>query len=109
MAKQIINIGSFPNAKNGDSIRDAFNKVNQNFNELYQSVGFSGDYADLLNKPTIPTDISQLTDFLGLLGDGAADIDGGTSITIFDESATLDGGSSSTIFDENLTFNGGGA
>jgi hypothetical protein len=35
MAKQVINIGTRPNSKDGDAIRDAFNKVNQNFNELY--------------------------------------------------------------------------
>jgi hypothetical protein len=35
MAKQVINIGTRPNSKDGDAIRDAFNKVNQNFTELY--------------------------------------------------------------------------
>ncbi len=35
MAKQTINIGSALNAKDGDTVRDAFNKVNQNFDELY--------------------------------------------------------------------------
>jgi hypothetical protein len=44
MAKQIINIGT-PNGKNGDAIRDAFNKTNQNFTELYTLTG--GTAADL--------------------------------------------------------------
>lgn len=35
MAKQTINIGTSPNSKTGDTIRDAFTKTNSNFNELY--------------------------------------------------------------------------
>lgn len=37
MAKQTINIGSAANDGTGDPIRDAFDKVNQNFNEVYSS------------------------------------------------------------------------
>ena len=35
MAKQTINIGTFANDNTGDTIRDAFDKVNDNFTELY--------------------------------------------------------------------------
>jgi len=35
MSKQTINIGTAPNAKNGDALRTAFEKVNANFTELY--------------------------------------------------------------------------
>ena len=38
MAQQLINIGLVPNDKSGDLIRTAFNKVNENFTELYSSV-----------------------------------------------------------------------
>ena len=34
MAKQLINLGT-PNGKDGDIIRTAFDKVNQNFTEVY--------------------------------------------------------------------------
>jgi hypothetical protein len=34
MAKQTINLGT-PNGKNGDIIRDAFQKINENFTEIY--------------------------------------------------------------------------
>lgn len=57
MAKQEINIGS-PNDGTGDNLRDAFDKVNDNFLEVYtgvattarnytptDSVGASGDLA----------------------------------------------------------------
>jgi len=39
MAKQVINTGTAPNAKNGDPIRTAFTKVNANFTELYTALG----------------------------------------------------------------------
>ena len=39
MSKQIINIGSQSNDGTGDSIRDAFQKANQNFDELYSLAG----------------------------------------------------------------------
>lgn len=42
MAKQTINIGSAPNDGTGDPIRDAFDKVNGNFDELYSSYVASG-------------------------------------------------------------------
>ena len=41
MSKQTINIGTAANAKNGDSLRAAFNKVNQNFTELYTALGLA--------------------------------------------------------------------
>ena len=44
MAKQIINIGSSENKGDGDPIRTAFNKVNENFSELY-----AGNFADPQN------------------------------------------------------------
>lgn len=38
--------------------------------------GFSGSYNDLVNLPTIPTDIQQLTDVNNLLGNGVSGFDG---------------------------------
>lgn len=35
MAKQVINTGSTPNARDGDTLYSAFNKVNANFTEVY--------------------------------------------------------------------------
>jgi len=46
MAKQTINIGSGFNTKDGDTVRDAFNKTNQNFEELYILAG-QGSAAEL--------------------------------------------------------------
>ena len=40
MAQQSINIGSGPNTKDGDPIREAFRKTDENFTELYS--GYTG-------------------------------------------------------------------
>lgn len=42
MAKQTVNIGATPNDGTGDPIRDAFDKVNDNFDEVYSSYVATG-------------------------------------------------------------------
>ena len=49
MAKQIINIGASANDGNGDPLRNAFDKVNDNFNELYFSLGSSTNATTLFD------------------------------------------------------------
>jgi hypothetical protein len=39
MAKQIIDIGTSPNKGDGDPLRSAFTKINNNFNEVYTALG----------------------------------------------------------------------
>ena len=39
MARKLIDIGAVGNDGTGDSIRDSFRKVNDNFRELYSSLG----------------------------------------------------------------------
>ena len=43
MAKQIVNIGTSPNQGNGDPLRTAFTKINENFTELYTALGLNAD------------------------------------------------------------------
>lgn len=43
MTKQIINVGSADQAGDGESIRSAFTKINENFTELYNAI--PGPYA----------------------------------------------------------------
>jgi hypothetical protein len=53
---------------------------------------FSGDYGDLTNAPTIPTDVNQLTDESGLLGGGGGSSDrlvNGDLEVVLDSSGTL--------------------
>ena len=38
MAKQVINVGTAPNSKDGDLLRSAFIKINENFTEVYGSL-----------------------------------------------------------------------
>jgi len=56
MAQQIINIGASPNDGQGNPIRTAFNKTNENFSELYARaqtnppatlIGVAGDFAGM--------------------------------------------------------------
>ena len=59
MAKQVINIGTTGNDGTGDKIRIAFNKVNQNFTELYSGTGFSSIVTwDGVSTITVPTGFS---------------------------------------------------
>jgi len=37
MTKQVINVGTSANSKNGDPLRTAFIKINENFSEVYDS------------------------------------------------------------------------
>lgn len=48
MAQQIINIGTNPDDKTGDTLRDGGDKINDNFTELYSAVADRGwaNYSD---------------------------------------------------------------
>ena len=54
MARKVINIGTTGNDATGDSIREGFNKVNQNFTEIYASLGLGGGltFASLDDTPS---------------------------------------------------------
>ena len=80
MAKQFINIGIEGNDGTGDSIRDAFNKTNENFTELYAVFGQGGqigftslsDTPDQLGSNKIPVSNSAGTaiEMKGITGTG---------------------------------------
>lgn len=61
MAKQVINIGISSNDGTGDPLRDAMDKVNDNFTELYDRNEFDGQYSSLTGAPTIPTNLGDLS------------------------------------------------
>lgn len=50
MAKQVINIGASANDGNGDPLRNAFDKTNDNFNELYFALGDSLSATNLFDN-----------------------------------------------------------
>jgi len=57
MARQEVNIGTTGNDATGDSIRTGFNKVNQNFVEIYAALGLGGglNFQNLDNTPATIT------------------------------------------------------
>lgn len=67
MAQQTINIGTTPNDGTGDSLRDAFNKSNNNFTEIYKERGW-GYYVDSLATPTITVNTSYTQITIDALG-----------------------------------------
>jgi hypothetical protein len=102
MAKKTINLGT-PNGKNGDVIRDAFQKVNDNFNEIYALTGGSvdaltelaQDYAAEMfvngNHSGLTATYDDSANKLNLILD--MNIDGGTASTVYDAAdLTIDGG-----------------
>ena len=54
MAKQTINIGSTPNKGDGDPLRTAFDKANDNFDEIYET---------FISLATLKTEAAAATDF----------------------------------------------
>jgi hypothetical protein len=58
MAKQVIGIGAVANDGNGDTLRDAFDKTNDNFDELYDEVlGYTAE--NIANKATSFTTLND--------------------------------------------------
>ena len=47
MSRLIINTGSTPNDRTGDPLRTAFEKINDNFQELYAASGSANDITEL--------------------------------------------------------------
>ena len=50
MAKQVINIGASANDGSGDPLRNAFDKVNDNFNEIYFSYGNASTLTNIFDS-----------------------------------------------------------
>jgi hypothetical protein len=66
MAKQIIGIGTTANDGTGDPLRNAFNKTNENFTELYGGAGVLADsitYAKLGTEFTTSAALATNVDF----------------------------------------------
>ncbi len=57
MAKQTINIGSSVNKGDGDPLRTAFDKINDNFDELYTAD------TTFISLSTLKTEVAAATDF----------------------------------------------
>jgi hypothetical protein len=60
MSQLFVDVGTAGNDQTGDYLRPAFVKINANFEEVYSllgegGLGFSGEYDDLNNKPSLGT------------------------------------------------------
>lgn len=89
MAKQSINLGT-PNGNNGDPLRTAFSKINENFTELYAQLGVSSltelaqDYAAAMVTNGTHSGISvEYDDDNNKLNFTVDVIDGGNAATSF--------------------------
>lgn len=54
MAKKLINVGTSPNSRNGDPLRTAFIKINENFEEVFDSLAILTGSPD----PTTQVDLN---------------------------------------------------
>ena len=61
MSKRVINIGSAPNDGQGESLRSGLNKVNQNFSELYDTLGDGVNVISYASTAGISTLAENLT------------------------------------------------
>lgn len=105
MSKQIINIGTSPNDRTGDPLRTAFNKINQNFTELYTLTG--GTSAELRE---LAQDYAAEMFTNGTHSGFIADYDDAANALNLILDVNIDGGSASTVFiAQDLIVDGGGA
>lgn len=99
MTQQIINVG-IADKGNGDPLRTAFTKVNENFTELYAYLGVANltelaqDYAAQMfingNHEGASVEYDDINNKLNIIV--AQDYDGGAASTVFDDETKLDGG-----------------
>lgn len=115
MAKQIINIGNQSNDGTGDSIRDAFNKVNNNFSDLYNVAGLGQGLSFLSLREAVNSNFAggfSATSILAISTSGykivqSALVAGtGMNITIVDGQIKITNTSSSLINDGSPTLGG---
>ena len=83
MARQTINIGTNANDGTGDPLRTAFDKINDNFAELYGADGDSNTLAGNLdtNGYRIITSVSNTPIYLDPNGSGTIELVGATNVT----------------------------
>lgn len=67
MAKQVIDIGSGPNTNTGDSARLMSQKVNANFDELYDRFGFTPLVAEITSAALSTVDVAGFVSYINAL------------------------------------------
>ena len=100
MAQQLINIGTGPNTKDGDTVRQAFNIVNHNFTEVYTVLGLttSAESSNNFKGSLFADDSTLVVD--GINGNVYT-----SNLVLAGATLTVDGGGNLTV---NGTVIGGG-
>ena len=80
MARQTINIGTTANDGTGDPLRTAFDKINDNFTELYSETAADSQITISGNK--IKTNVSNADLVLDTNGTGLVDFETGSQDTV---------------------------
>jgi hypothetical protein len=88
---EVVNVGSAPNSKDGDTARAAFRKVNNNFEKIFNTI-----------SPTSFSSISSSTNLIDGSGSYLVNSAQQSFSIIFPSDPTI--GSSFTFFDERGTF-----
>lgn len=105
MAQQVVNIGSAPNDGTGDTLRDAFDKVNDNDAELYSLVAGSQPLDDDLTAIAALTTTSTGRDLLTSADAAALRAKAGLG-TLATQNGTFSGTSSGTNTGDQTTITG---
>jgi hypothetical protein len=129
MARQIVNVGPSPNSLDADALRNAFIKLNNNFQEIYNisqaipdtireissEMIVNGSHLGITAIYDPVNQVINLTGFSGnyndLINKPFTSTDAGSAASIYTPGdVAFEGGSSSAIFDPNIyNLNGGGA
>ena len=81
MTLQTINIGTNQDDGTGDLLRDAFDKINDNFTEVYTELGGTALSNITMSGSTISTDTSNSGIIIDPQGTGTISLSGNTAIT----------------------------
>jgi len=104
MAKQVINIGTSANDGTGDPLRTAFDKVNDNFTELYNDD--SGDVGSIIAGTGVAVDQATGDVTVSLADDGVSYAKMGTEFTTAAVISASDVDfSSAAVFTKTLSAN----
>lgn len=91
MTKQVINVGTTPNDRTGDPLRTAFNKINENFNELYTlTSGTGAELSELAQDYAAEMFVNETHNGVSVTYD---DIENKIRLSV-----NIDGGNASTTF-----------